>query len=368
MTSIAVVDDNPLTLTLMRRTLERAGLENIRTYSDPQHALTEIASNVPSVLLLDYFMPKIDGLAFLNALRMKGVSEQMPVAIMSSATHIESVRIDAYRAGAVEVLRKPIDPQELGLRVKNLSRLAPTGISHASTPEWKAQFGGVLCSHDPQAISLVLQADLSPRELDFLRILAGVMTNSRLSFTIKHNIQIARYAATIAHAYGLDANNQGRLILAAPYFDIGKLGIPEKILHKKIALVGDEENLIHQHTQFGYDLLSRVSSPITDAAAAIALHHHERWDKKGQSIPLFARIVAVAEAFESQTRHRFYTPQVLQLELKEFILTQSGKRFDPDVVKALQVAQDDLLLVKTYFHEQENNFGSSYLNSPTRLH
>ena len=375
MTSIAVVDDNPLTLTLMRRTLERAGLENIRTYSDPQYALSEIASDIPSVLLLDYLMPGIDGLAFLHALRLKGVSEQMPVALMSSATHLDSVRIDAYRAGAIEVLCKPIDPQELGLRIKNLSRIAPAWLSQISVPEWNTQFGGLICSQDSQAISMILHAGLSPGEFDVLRLLAGVITNSKLSYMVKYAIQTARYAAAIAQAYGLDAQAQGRLILAAPFYDIGKLALPEKILHKKTALIGDEITLMQKHTIFGHDLLSRVGSPIMDAAASIALYHHERWDGKGypqgiqgSSIPLFARIVSIAETFEIHTRHRLFTRQSLEEELEDVIFAQSGKRFDPAIVRSLKIAQDDLLLVKAYFDELENQSCASSSQHSIRLH
>ena len=375
MTSIAVVDDNPLTLTLMRRTLERAGLANIRTYSDPQLALCEIASDVPSVLLLDYFMPGIDGLAFLNALKLKGVSEQMPVALMSSANHLDSVRIDAYRAGAIEVLHKPIDPQELGLKIKNLSRLAPAWLPQSATPGWNPQFGGILCSQDPQAINMILHAGLNTSELNFLRLLSGVMTNSKLNITIKQVIRTARFAAAIGEAYGLNTQEQGKLILATPFFDIGKLALPERILHKKTGLIGEELAQMNKHTFHGHNLLSRVSSSIMDAAAAIALYHHERWDGKGhpqslrgESIPLFARIVAVAETFELHTRNRTFTRETLHEELKEIIFSQSGKRFDPRVVNALKLAQDNLQLILAYFQEEDYQSSSALTHPIARLH
>jgi len=375
MTSIAVVDDNPLTLTLMRRTLERAGLSHIRTYTDPQIALFEIAEHAPSVLLLDYFMPGIDGLAFLNALRMKGVSEQMPVALMSSAPELDQIRINAYQAGVIEILNKSIHPHELVLRIKNLSRLAPAWLSSSPTPGWNPNLGGLLCAQDAQAITLILQAGLSPSELDFLRLLGGLMSTSKLQHLAPYSVQMARYAAALGIAYGLNLRDQGRLLLAAPFYNIGKIGVPERLLHKKGPLLGDEKTMMNQFPHLGHDLLSRVNSPIMKAAAEIAHSHQERWDGRGepqglhsQSIPIFARIVAVADAFETMTRDRICSRQSIANDLKDNILIQSGKKFDPAVVRTLVHSQDNLLLIKTYFDEQNKNNYSNYANTTARLH
>lgn len=186
---------------------------------------------------------------------------------------------------------------------------------------------------------------------------------------------MARYAAALGIAYGLNLRDQGRLLLAAPFYNIGKIGVPERLLHKKGPLLGDEKTMMNQFPHLGHDLLSRVNSPIMKAAAEIAHSHQERWDGRGepqglhsQSIPIFARIVAVADAFETMTRDRICSRQSIANDLKDNILIQSGKKFDPAVVRALVHSQDNLLLIKTYFDEQNKNNYSNYANTTARLH
>jgi putative two-component system response regulator len=319
--------------------------------------------------------PGIDGLEFLNALRMKGVSEQMPVALMSSAPELDQIRINAYQAGVIEILNKSIHPHELVLRIKNLSRLAPAWLSSSPTPGWNPNLGGLLCAQDAQAITMILQAGLSPSELDFLRLLGGLMSTSKLQHLAPYSVQMARYAAALGIAYGLNLRDQGRLLLAAPFYNIGKIGVPERLLHKKGPLLGDEKTMMNQFPHLGHDLLSRVNLPIMKASAEIAHSHQERWDGRGEpqglqskSIPIFARIVAVADAFETMTRDRICSRQSIANDIKDNILIQSGKKFDPAVVRALVHSQDNLLLIKTYFDEQNKNNYSNYANTSARLH
>ena len=123
MNSVTIVDDNPMAVALMRKALERAGFSDIRSYTNPREALDAVRADLPSVLLLDYVMPEFDGMDFLQAMQSEGLETRVPVALVSGSSDVDGVRLAAYRAGAVEVLRKPMNEQELGLKVRNLSRL-----------------------------------------------------------------------------------------------------------------------------------------------------------------------------------------------------------------------------------------------------
>jgi len=156
---------------------------------------------------------------------------------------------------------------------------------------------------------------------------------------VRHGERVADNSARIASAMGLDAELTERLRRAAPLHDLGKLAIPDAILLKPGALSVPERATVEHHTVLGAEMLAGSSSPLLELAREIALCHHERWDgtgypagRRGEAIPLGARIVAVAEVFDELTHERPYREAWPVARVLDELRGGAGSQFDPSVV------------------------------------
>jgi putative two-component system response regulator len=169
---------------------------------------------------------------------------------------------------------------------------------------------------------------------------------------------MAHYSKLIARELGLSDADQQLILEAAPMHDIGKVGIADKILLKPGRLTPEEFEVMKQHAIFGYELLNGSSSKLLQAAAEIAKGHHEKFDGtgypegiKGEDIPIFSRIVAVADVFDALTSERPYK-RAWEVEAAiDFLNNGAGSHFDPACVKAFLNAWDDVELVRRKYQE-----------------
>lgn len=171
-----------------------------------------------------------------------------------------------------------------------------------------------------------------------IRALAQVL-EARDSYTRGHSERVARYAKAIGEALGLDQKTLLILEQASLLHDIGKIGVRDAVLHKKGALDEEEREAIERHPSIGDDILQPVAS--LREALDIVRHHHEHWDGKGypaglkgNDIPLVARVVAVADAYDAMTSNRPYRQALPRDQALAEIRRQSGVQFDPQVVEA----------------------------------
>ncbi|NOR70325.1 MAG: HD domain-containing protein, partial [Methylomarinum sp.] len=146
--------------------------------------------------------------------------------------------------------------------------------------------------------------------------------------------------------------------LAAPMHDIGKIGIPDNVLLKKGKLNESEWALMKKHAEFGYDILKGSKSSILKNAGIIALAHHEKWDGsgypsglKGDAIHLYGRITAIADVFDALTMSRPYKEAWTINDAVNLINEESGKHFDPSIVKVFKQVLDKLLVVREKFSD-----------------
>ncbi len=174
-----------------------------------------------------------------------------------------------------------------------------------------------------------------------------------------HILRMAHYSQLIARKLGMSAAEQDLLLEAAPMHDIGKVGIADKILLKPGKLDADEFEIMKRHAVFGYELLQGSSSRVLQAGAEIALGHHEKFDGsgypnglKGEEIPIFSRIVAVADVFDALTSERPYK-KAWELEAAvDFLNAGAGTHFDPKCVMAFLEAWEEVMEIKDRFHEE----------------
>lgn len=271
MESIEIVDDNQTALMHMRLLLEKAGFQNIQVHTDPSLALQAFSAAPPSVLLIDFMMPGLDGVELLERLQRAGAVRHTPVAMVSGCDDLDAIRLSAYRAGAHEVIAKPVRPLEFVLIVRNLSRLSAAARPERAETTFRPLQVPRFDAAGPAAVAV------SSHEKMLHRLLEKV-ASYRDENLGNQSARMARYAATIAHYHGLNLGQQEQLIAAAPLHDIGKIGVPDEALFKRGSLSAAERGQLERHTVIGFELLRNESSPLLQLGAEIALAHHERWD------------------------------------------------------------------------------------------
>ena len=352
MISIGIVDDNLTVLRQMHLLLERAGFGDIQAHQDPLRALAAFRLKPPGVLLLDYQMPGLDGVQLLGLLQQSGSVAHTPVAMVSGCADLESMRMPAYRAGAHEVIAKPVNPQEFALKVRNLTRLAAMPAFAAAGPGFQA----LTVPRSGTAPRL----EVGPQDAVLQRLLEKVAV-FRDERTGKHTTRMAQYAATIGHHHGLSLAQQDLLLGAAPLHDIGKIGLPDSALAMPAALSEVDRARMQSHTTIGYELLRDETSPLLQLGAEIALSHHERWDGGGyplglarHDIPLSGRIVALADFLDTLTTVRPFKPAWLIDKAALAIESDRGRRFDPALARSCLAGLETLRRIKRHFDGDES--------------
>ncbi|MBA2690768.1 MAG: HD domain-containing protein, partial [Burkholderiales bacterium] len=197
--------------------------------------------------------------------------------------------------------------------------------------------------------------ELRVREVDTLLRLARA-AEQRDRVTGLHLVRMAKYSALIAREYGLGEEEQEAIELAAPMHDIGKIGIPDRILQFNGKLSREEMQVMQTHTTIGYDLLKDSPSKYLRTAAIIALSHHEKFDGKGYpnglsatDIPLEARIVAVGDVYDALTSVRPYKAAWLPEEAFKYLEGERGRHFDAGMVDLFLTKKDEILAIGKQF-------------------
>jgi diguanylate cyclase (GGDEF)-like protein/putative nucleotidyltransferase with HDIG domain len=153
-----------------------------------------------------------------------------------------------------------------------------------------------------------------------------------------HSRKVSAYAEALAEAIGLSPEEVSKVSTAALLHDIGKIGIPDKVLNKKGRLNGEDWETIKAHPRLGANIVGNV--PHLVSCVSSILHHHERWDGggypeglKGEEIPIESRIIAIADSFEAMTSARSYRPALSHEEVVKELRQGAGTQFDPKLVE-----------------------------------
>jgi two-component system response regulator RpfG len=298
---------------------------NLRLFSNPVDAIDYIRTNPVDLVLTDFKMPGMDGIETIRQLRSLYNYQELPI-VMTTVIDDREIRHRAFEAGATDFLIRPVDPIECRARCQNLLNLRQQYIINSN--------------HARELQERVDQVtrELRLREVDTLYRLARA-AESRDAVTGAHLKRMSKYSALIARHAGLSKEEVEAIELAAPMHDIGKICIPDAIMQKAGKLTDEEMVIMKTHAQIGHDILKDSSSRFLQAAASIALNHHEKYDGsgypsglKGKNIPLDARIVALADVFDALTSERPYKEAWEWGKALEFIVGQKGKHFDPELV------------------------------------
>jgi putative two-component system response regulator len=311
--TLLIVDDIPENITTLAGIL-RDSYRVIFATNGPD-AFEVLKQQEVDLILLDIMMPEMDGYEVCRCLKADSLTREIPV-IFVTAMGESSDETHGLEVGAVDYLSKPCHPGIVRLRVQlHLERrnqhLALERLVRERT------------------------AELEDARIQIVRRL-GRAAEYRDNETGMHVIRMSKVSQLLALAAGFSENQAELLLNASPMHDIGKIGIPDRILTKPGPLTPDEWDVMKSHPLIGAEIIGQHDSPLIKMALVVALTHHEKWDGSGypnglagEDIPLEGRIAAIADVFDALTSMRPYKRPWSTSDAIEYMQSQSGISFDP---------------------------------------
>lgn len=292
--------------------------------------------------------PGWDGLQTIEQLWQVDSSLHVVICTAWSDYSWEEIGHRLGRSDQLLILKKPFDPAEVAqmaatMTEKRYLQRIQDEYTRDLEKQVRSRTAAVLRAHE-ETIHLLVQASIH-----------------RDSETGSHIKRVGLYSARLAMAAGLDQSEVDLIRLAAPMHDVGKIGIPDSVLRKPGALTEDERRVMETHTTMGADMLSGSDSPVLRKAEEIALCHHERWDGQGyprgiagESIPISARIVAVADVYDALTQDRVYRAAMPEEQVLDILQQGRGSHFDPDLIDLAMTLTRDFQLIAAVHPDHAN--------------
>ncbi|MBI2433907.1 MAG: response regulator [Candidatus Hydrogenedentes bacterium] len=351
---VLVVDDLEQNVEVLRRFLEPMGFE-VHSASHGEEAIEVVNASPPDVLLLDLVMPGMDGFEVCRRLKRSEQTRHIPVIIITGVSD-KQANVDAVDAGADDFLTKPFDKVLLEARIRSSIRaklLQDRVLAYQQELEMRVA-------------ERTKQLELSQHITVFS---LAKLSESRDVETGDHLERIRSYARELADELALWPKYHGvirnefveELYHSSPLHDIGKVGIPDRILLKPGKLTTEEFEIMKTHTLIGGDTLRAADMEAgRDSFLAmgrdIAYYHHEKYDGSGYpygmgggDIPLPARIVALADVYDALSSKRPYKEPFDHETSRKILLEGRGKHFDPDVVDAFLKREERFLYIRQHF-------------------
>ena len=407
--SVLVVDDDPAMRLLLRAMLGPLGL-SVEEAGDGNEALAKLPAGI-DLVMLDVELPGIDGFGIAEKIRERYDHDRLPIIMMTGRSE-RSSRIRAVEVGVNDFLSKPFDRMEVGVRVKSQLTIKSTRdalLRYQSDLE-------TLVDHRTAALNRVLAENIAAAQRTYE---AQLETIHRLALAAElkdpdiagHVRRVSHWCRIIALAVGLPAPQVKLLTHASPLHDavdakdaytrghsqrvgdmsveigkelglnpqqlrlihyggilhdVGKIGVSSTILTKPGKLTPDEWQQMKAHTLIGAALLAGSPSELLQAGEVIALSHHEKWDGsgypkglRGEAIPVFGRICAVADVFDALTTRRVYKAAFENEEAYRILREGRGSHFAVDLVDAFLDHHHEVEEIQRKYHRTPVDLPSS---------
>lgn len=323
MKHILVVDDNKTNLAMAKQ--ELAAEYMVTPVLSGAQALQFLSKKHTDLILLDINMPEMDGKETMRRIRENEEWKKIPIIFLTADSSPET-EAQCLSEGADDFIAKPFVPQVMRSRIARILELQELRNDLESSLAEKTKQLELLTLNSITAIAKTIEA--------------------KDTYTSGHSDRVAECSVEIAKRLGWDEDRIKRLQYTALLHDIGKIGIPDSILNKPDALTEEEFGALKQHTSMGAEILKNIKT-IKNLHYG-ALYHHERYDGKGypvglvgEGIPVEARIIAIADAYDAMAHNRKYrgklTPEAILAELENV----KGRQLDPKLVDVfLQMLQE----------------------------
>lgn len=328
---ILVVDDDSANLRMASHILSA---ENMRVscLKSGEDALRFLLDNKPDIILLDIHMHGMDGFETLAAIKENGDTADIPV-IFLTADDDDKTESRGLTAGAVDFLKKPFVPEVLLLRVRHTIDLAR--LQEDMHHEVAIMTQEIVDQHEK----------MERVTMQIVKALAGAI-DAKDTYTNGHSTRVAEYSREIAKRAGFTKTVQDDIYMMGLLHDVGKIGIADTIINKTSKLSDEEYAIIKTHPVKGDKILKNISE--FPKLAIGARWHHERFDGRGypdgiagDEIPLEARIIAVADAYDAMSSKRSYRDNLPQEIVRGEVEKGMGTQFDPVYAKIMLAMIDE---------------------------
>jgi putative two-component system response regulator len=359
---ILVVDDTPDNLTLMSGLLKDE--YRVKVANSGERALKIAQSeSPPDLILLDIMMPEMDGYEVCRRLKADDNTRHIPIIFLTAKTEVVDETL-GFELGASDYITKPISPPIVLARVE-------THLAIKRVQDFLRDKNTFLASEiNKRTAEIVAIQDVTINAMASLAETRDNETGNHIRRT-QHYVKVlaekVRFNPRFAHFLN-DNKTIELLFKSAPLHDIGKVGIPDRILLKPGRLEPAEFEIMKTHTTLGRDAILQaekdlgVEMPFLKYAKEIAYSHQEKWDGSGypeglsgDDIPISARLMAVADVYDALISRRVYKAPMPHEKAVEIIKEGKGKHFDPDMVDAfLELEQEFKRIAETYADSEED--------------
>jgi len=330
MPNILVVDDEPEIRAYICECLARQASYRCTGVGSPREALAAARANAVDVALLDLSMPEEDGITLARRLRQE--VRDLPVVLITGTQSFDAA-VEAMRIGVLDYLLKPFAMPDL---VDAVERAVAWRRSALRARHERAEMERQIAER-----AVYLREAFSEHAVATSAALAALLEtlNQRNPEALAHARRVATLSVPVAAELGIGEPMLDTIERAALLHDLGKIAIPDAVIHKPGPLTADELAIMRSHAQIGHDIAMAV--PFLRPAAEIVLATHERFDGtgyprglRGELIPIGARIIAVVDVFDALTSSRVYRDPICIDRANAELVRGAGSHFDPDVVAA----------------------------------
>ncbi len=359
--TVLLVDDSPDNLVLMNDLLK--DLYKVKVANSGEKALRiATTGQPPDVVLLDVMMPEMDGYEVCRRLKANPATRNVPIIFLTAKSEVEDEKL-GLDLGAVDYITKPISPPITLARVRNHLMLKEHADFLRDQNEFLEQevqerTREVVAIQDVTILAMASMAETrDPETGNHIR-----RTQFYVKALAERLKEHPRFSAVLTDSY------IKLLFKSAPLHDIGKVGIPDRILLKPGRFEPYEFEIMKTHTTLGRAAIEHaersLGTPMAflSIAKEIAYSHQEKWDGSGypeglagEAIPVSARLMAVADVYDALISRRVYKEGMPHEKAVQMIVEGKGKHFDPDMVDAFIGLQEEFRAIAARFHDTDHD-------------